>query len=110
MKQIKAILRSLQDNYANSDRYLNNDAEVASLVNSNNVRTGGDQDMETAILNSVQSPEAQARDERRSFQRRYSLAYEILSKKLSMVGITTREEEEHNARLERINQARNGST
>ena len=104
-------MRSLQDNYANSDRYLNNDAEVASLVNSNNVRTGGDQEMETAILNSVQSPEAQARDERRSFQRRYLLAYEILRKKTcSMVGITTREEEEHNARLERINEARNGST
>ena len=80
LKQTKAILRSLQDNYANSDRYLNNDAEVASLVNSNNVRTGGDQEMETAILNSVQSPEAQARDERRSFQRRYLLAYEILKK------------------------------
>ena len=44
-------MRSLQENYANNDRYMNNDVEVAALVNQDNERTD---DVQAAIMASVQ--------------------------------------------------------
>ena len=41
---LKAILRSLQENYANNDRYMNNNVDILSSVAGAQVRAGGHHD------------------------------------------------------------------
>lgn len=45
----KAILRSLQENYANNDRYMNNNVDILSSAAGAQVRAGHDDDLEGFI-------------------------------------------------------------
>ena len=50
LRTSKAILRSLQENYANNDRYMNNNVDILSSVAGSQVRAGGhDNDLEGYI-------------------------------------------------------------
>lgn len=50
LRTSKAILRSLQENYANNDRYMNNNVDILSSVAGAQVRAGGhDSDLEGFI-------------------------------------------------------------
>ena len=44
-----AILRSLQENYANNDRYMNADIDIVGSVAGNQVRASQDHDLEGRI-------------------------------------------------------------
>ena len=45
----QAILRSLQENYANNDRYMNNNVDILSSAAGAQVRAGHDDDLEGFI-------------------------------------------------------------
>ena len=109
-----AILRSLQDNYSNNDRYLNNDADILNYEGINQVRAGrggddDDDDLDAAIQASLRDMSGEATErinlpQRTIPQRMNNENEDIIFRRTQqqMAGITDGDIEQHMRHVERI--------